>query len=142
MPKMFGTYHTYNFTEKDPLIDYIRTVINEYGKSIKQIADESGVGASTISNWIYGDTKRPQAAPLNAVLRACHYKLHIAKLDAPEFIYPTAYQPKPVKPKAYKPTAYKPTSLKPEEATNAHDRAITKMRYTRKIKTAKKRKVK
>lgn len=113
MPKMLGTYHTYNFKDKDPLIDYIRTVIFEYGKSIKAISDESGVGATTIANWLYGDTKRPQAAPLNAVLRACHYKLHITKMDAPELVYPTAFQPKPVKPRAFKPTAYKPTSIKP-----------------------------
>lgn len=133
MPKMLGTYHSYNFIDKDPIIDYIRTVINEYGKTLKALSEESGVSATTISNWLYGDTKRPQAAPLNAVLRACNYKLNITKLDVPELIYPTAYQPKPDKP----PKPYKPTSIKPTEGVT---RAMGNMRYFRKAKTAKARK--
>jgi transcriptional regulator with XRE-family HTH domain len=93
------TYKSYNFTDKDPIIDYIRTIINDSSKSLTIIADESGVNIHTISNWLYGDTKRPQAASLNAVLRALNYKLNISNISTPMMIVPTAIQPRANEPK-------------------------------------------
>jgi transcriptional regulator with XRE-family HTH domain len=91
-------YNNYLFTDKDPIIDYVRTAIRDYGKSIKELSIESGVNQYTIAKWLYGDTKRPQAASLNAVLRSCFYKLSVVKLSAPEVIHPTTYKPTSIDP--------------------------------------------
>ena len=71
------TYKSYSFIDKDPLIDEIRTVFEASGATYKWVHDESGVTRNTISNWFDGKTKRPQAATVNAVLRALGYKLAI-----------------------------------------------------------------
>jgi transcriptional regulator with XRE-family HTH domain len=69
------TYKSYSFVDKDPIIDEIRTVVEESGVSYKQIEEESGVTAPTLYAWFNGKTRRPQAATLNAVARALGYKL-------------------------------------------------------------------
>jgi transcriptional regulator with XRE-family HTH domain len=69
------TYKSYSFVDKDPIIDEIRTVVEDSGFSYKQIEDESGVSWATLHAWFNGKTRRPQAATLNAVARALGYKL-------------------------------------------------------------------
>jgi transcriptional regulator with XRE-family HTH domain len=83
------TYKSYNFTEKDPIIDELRTVIQDSGASYKQIHDDSGVSVTTLSNWFSGETRRPQAASLNAVARALGYKLGFVLIDAASVVQPT-----------------------------------------------------
>lgn len=95
----FIKYSTYNFVDKDPIIDYMRTLIHESGRSLKSIADESNVNQNTISNWLYGKTRRPQAAPFNAVLRSLNYKLSIATIESVEIIVPTPIEPVAVAPR-------------------------------------------
>jgi hypothetical protein len=94
------TYKSYSFVDKDPLIDHIRTVIQDSKLSIMAIVEKSGVSYGTINAWLYGTTRRPQAASINAVLRACEYKLNISPIDAPMIIVPTAYTPIAMEPKA------------------------------------------
>jgi predicted transcriptional regulator len=60
-------YRSYNFTDKDPVIDLIGTVISKSGRTYQQIAAEAGVSEGTLRNWIYGSTKRPQFATVMAV---------------------------------------------------------------------------
>jgi hypothetical protein len=81
MAKSF-TYKSYNFLEKDPIIDEIRTVYQDSGFTYKQIHEDSGVSTSTLSSWFDGATRRPQAATVNAVLRAMGYKLGIVPYSA------------------------------------------------------------
>ena len=64
------TYKSYNFQDKDPIIDEIRTVVQASGWSHLRIQEESGVTAKTLRDWFQGQTRRPQAATLNAVARA------------------------------------------------------------------------
>jgi transcriptional regulator with XRE-family HTH domain len=94
-----STYKSYSFIDKDPIIDYIRTIIQDGDLSMKEITESSGVSQNTIHNWLYGATKRPQAASLNAVLRVLQYQLSIAKLGTPMMIIPTAIEPVANKPK-------------------------------------------
>lgn len=77
------TYKSYNFVDKDPIIDEIRTIYENSGTNYRWIAEHSGVSTSTIANWFGGDTKRPQAASINAVLRALGYKLGIVEMGKP-----------------------------------------------------------
>jgi transcriptional regulator with XRE-family HTH domain len=80
MAKNF-TYKSYNFVDKDPIIDEIRTIVQDSGSTYKQIHDDSGVSAATLSNWFAGETRRPQAASINAVLRCLGYKLGIVPYE-------------------------------------------------------------
>ena len=83
------TYKSYNFIDKDPMIDQVRTIIMDSTMTYKAIAEASGVTENTIRNWLDGATKRPQAATFNAVLRACGYKLTIRQMAEAEMVAPT-----------------------------------------------------
>jgi transcriptional regulator with XRE-family HTH domain len=83
------TYKSYAFTDKDPMIDTIRTVIQDSGETLKKISEDSGVNANTISKWLYGETKQPRAASINAVLRALGYKLEVVAYNYTSVIKPT-----------------------------------------------------
>jgi transcriptional regulator with XRE-family HTH domain len=83
------TYKSYNFVDKDPMIDQVRTIIQDSHLTYKAISEASGVGSHTISKWLDGATKKPQAATFNAVLRACGYKLSIRPIAEAEVVAPT-----------------------------------------------------
>jgi len=83
------SYKSYSFVDKDPMIDYIRTIINDSGETLKKISEDSGVGTHTISKWLYGETKQPRAASINAVLRALGYKLEVVTFSYKQVIKPT-----------------------------------------------------
>jgi DNA-binding phage protein len=76
------TYKSYSFVDKDPIIDEVRTVFRAAGVTKQWVADESGVTAQTLHNWFEGATRRPQAATVNAVLRALGKRLGIVDLEA------------------------------------------------------------
>jgi hypothetical protein len=82
------TYKSYQFINKDPIIDKIRTVVDESGANYKWIEDSSGVSAITLRNWFYGSTKKPQAATVNAVLRCLGYELGIVNFGQAVKIVP------------------------------------------------------
>jgi len=63
-------YRTYNFVDKDPVIDILRTAWEDSGLTLDDVAKLSGVSASTLYNWFHGNTKRPQYATVMAVGRA------------------------------------------------------------------------
>jgi transcriptional regulator with XRE-family HTH domain len=83
------SYKSYSFVDKDPMIDYIRTIIHESGETLTKISEDSGVNAQTISKWLYGETKQPRAASINAVLRALGYKLEVVTFSYKTIIKPT-----------------------------------------------------
>jgi hypothetical protein len=64
------SYRSYVFKDKDPVIDILRTAVQDSGKSYTDINADSGVAASTMANWFGGAVKRPQFATVNAVARA------------------------------------------------------------------------
>ena len=63
-------YKTYVFRDKDPVIDHLRTVVQQDGCRRAKIAEDSGVSATTLSNWFEGTTRRPQFATVAAVARS------------------------------------------------------------------------
>lgn len=83
------SYKSYSFVDKDPMIDYIRTIIYESGATLTKISEDSGVNATTISKWLYGETRQPRAASINAVLRALGYKLEVVTFSYTTIIKPT-----------------------------------------------------
>jgi len=90
------TYKSYNFIDKDPIIDEIRTIYQDSGVNYKWIELNSGVTSTTLSAWFNGKTRKPQAATINAVLRAMGYKLGIVEMAGKAQIHmiPKMEQPK------------------------------------------------
>lgn len=72
-------YKSYNFVDKDPVIDKLRTVIAQEGESYTHLQKTSGVSTTTMYGWFNGRTKRPQFATVMAVFRAMGYDLQVAE---------------------------------------------------------------
>lgn len=70
--KRLPVYRTYAFkpTAKDPIIDKLRTLIEDKGASYAHIHENSGVSTSTLYNWFNGKTRRPQFSTIAAVAGA------------------------------------------------------------------------
>jgi DNA invertase Pin-like site-specific DNA recombinase len=64
------SYATYLFRDKDPVIDELRTMIQDAGVSYKEISDTSNVSTTTLYNWFQGKTRRPQNPTVEAVGRS------------------------------------------------------------------------
>ena len=60
---------SYNFVDKLPYIDKLRTMIDEADFKMGYVSNKSGVTRTTLRNWFSGKTRRPQAPTLNAVGR-------------------------------------------------------------------------
>ena len=65
-------YKSYNFVDKDPVIDKMRGMLK--GRKYSEVAAQSGVSATTLYNWFEGGTKRPQYATVIAVTRALGFR--------------------------------------------------------------------
>ena len=88
------TYKSYNFTDKDPMIDEIRTLVQQHGSTYKAIHEHSGVSTGTLTAWFTGPTKKPQAATINAVARSMGWKLVLAPFDTEPMVKPTPAPPR------------------------------------------------
>lgn len=80
----FLTYRAYNFVNKDPIIDQMRTAFQKkFGgrlnsKVLGQIEKNGGPPVGTTRNWFWGDTRRPQNATVEATIRAAGGKRQIS----------------------------------------------------------------
>lgn len=77
-------YRSYNYVDKDPAIDKLRTVIKDEKVSEKNLSILSGVSRATIDNWFNGKTRRPQHTTLAAAAAALGYDWelsHTKKVD-------------------------------------------------------------
>ena len=75
----FRPYKSYNFKEKDPIIDQLRTIIQDEDISYKHISFLSGVSTTCMYGWFNGVTRRPQHAPVMAIIRALGYDYRLVK---------------------------------------------------------------
>ena len=78
---MSKPYKAYRFRAKDPVIGELRRIaLSKYGDlklnytTFGAIERAGGPGASTINNWLYGKTLRPQNASIEAAGRAMGMK--------------------------------------------------------------------
>lgn len=76
-------YKSYSFIDKDPVIDLLRTAINDVGMELPEVSERSDVSVSTLYNWFFGVTKRPQHATVMAVTRAIGYDWRLVRVDQP-----------------------------------------------------------
>ena len=74
-------YRTYNYIDKNPVIDKVRTLISDEGliKKLGIVHEISGVSTSTLDNWFNGTTKSPQHATIAAVITSLGYKESFVK---------------------------------------------------------------
>lgn len=67
-------YRTYNWIDKDPIIDAVRTVVKSDEKLKNNMVHEiSGVSTTTLDNWFDGSTRKPQNSTVTAVTSALGY---------------------------------------------------------------------
>jgi transcriptional regulator with XRE-family HTH domain len=81
-------YKSYRFTNKDPIIDRLRTIIADQGATLNYIERKSGVCANTLRNWFHGKTKRPQHATVAAVAAVLGYHIAFVKHSNGENVTP------------------------------------------------------
>jgi transcriptional regulator with XRE-family HTH domain len=69
-------YRTYSYVDKNPVIDKVRTLIQDEGlmKELKIVHEISGVSTSTLDNWFNGETRSPQHATIAAVITSLGYE--------------------------------------------------------------------
>lgn len=74
-------YRTYRFIDKDPVIDEVRTIVQDEGlmKSLKIVSQLSGLTITTLTNWFSGGVRRPQNASVMAVITALGYERKFVK---------------------------------------------------------------
>lgn len=78
-------YKSYNFRNKDPIIDELRTAIADEGCSYAEVAEWSGVTTQTLRNWFSGPTKRPQFATVMAVVRGMGLDFKLVRSNVVRF---------------------------------------------------------
>jgi len=74
-------YITYSFKDKDPIIDELRTIIQEQKLSYDYINHKTGVSASCLYSWFHGKTRRPQHATVKAVVAFLGYEYKLVKVE-------------------------------------------------------------
>jgi hypothetical protein len=72
-------YRSYSFVDKDPVIDEVRTIVQQAGLlrkkgGLQQLYALSGVASSTTHNWFFGSTKKPNNATIEAVARSLGFR--------------------------------------------------------------------
>lgn len=74
-------YTSYNFRDKDPAIDRLRTLIKREGLSYSEVSRLSGVSVQTFYNWFEGATRKPQYCTVMAVVLALGYRASFVKMS-------------------------------------------------------------
>lgn len=76
-------YISYSFrsTEKDPVIDRMRTLLADENVSYEDVHVKSGVSKNTLYQWFDGKTRRPQYATVMAVARSLGYDMVLTKTN-------------------------------------------------------------
>jgi len=63
-------YRSYNYVDKDPAIDKLRTAMKDEGLDAKKLHVLSNVSPSTLDGWFNGKTRSPQHRTLAAAAGA------------------------------------------------------------------------
>ena len=76
-------YRCYNYVDKAPVIDRMRTVLQKegyYSKKRRRVLHElSGVSTATFEGWFEGETRSPRSETIYATMAAIGYKEEFVK---------------------------------------------------------------
>lgn len=75
-------HRSYLFKDKDPIIDQLRTLVQDEGLTYSEVAEAAGITVQTLYNWFTGPTKRPQYATVMCVVRGMGYDLLITRSNS------------------------------------------------------------
>jgi hypothetical protein len=89
-------YKSYNFKDKDPVIDQLRTMIDDAQVSYGWIEENSGVKETTLFAWFFGLTRRPQYATVMAVVKCIGYDNNFIKIPKKDNVHPIVNKGKTV----------------------------------------------
>jgi transcriptional regulator with XRE-family HTH domain len=84
----FKPYKSYNFINKDPVVDRLRTIIADEGMNYKEIHEASGVSTATMWAWFKGPTRRPTHAAVAAVAATMGYSFELTQRKSANNIVP------------------------------------------------------
>lgn len=76
--RSLGMYKSYNFVDKDPIIDQLRVACE--GTSWDDIEARSGVSKSTLWGWFKGPTRFPRYCSVAAVVRALGMIMRVGEI--------------------------------------------------------------
>ena len=90
MARTLIRYKTYNFRDKDPIIDRLKTAYQDARRNdpvlsrggFAEIHRRSGMSAATPKNWFDGETRRPNFASVAAFARSIGCDLALVKRNA------------------------------------------------------------
>jgi len=91
-------YKSYSFVDKDPVIDMVRTAVEDSSLTYRDIKDKGGPSPTCLSRWFDGNTRRPQFCTIMSAYRAVGGDVILKSPSGMELKLPG----KPVKPKAKK----------------------------------------
>jgi transcriptional regulator with XRE-family HTH domain len=77
--RTISQYLTYSFVDKDPIIDRMRSMLDDEHASYTDVHEKSGVSVNTMRQWFDGKTRRPQYATIVAVARSLGYDITLTK---------------------------------------------------------------
>jgi hypothetical protein len=84
MARFIMSYRTYNWKTKNPVIDKVRTILQDedfYTKNKRNMLHQlTGVAVSTYDGWFEGDTKDPKHTTVMATLSALGYEERFVKM--------------------------------------------------------------
>jgi transcriptional regulator with XRE-family HTH domain len=75
---------SYLFHDKHPLIDVIRTKMQDEGVTYETIRQKTGVSMGTLVRWFDGTTKNPHSVTLNQVAAFFGLKLNFTEVEMSE----------------------------------------------------------
>lgn len=74
---------TYRFLDKDPVIDKVRTVLQDRGlygkKNMGKVAQLASLAPATLDNMFFGDTRKPQHATVMGIITAVGYEMQFVE---------------------------------------------------------------
>jgi hypothetical protein len=85
MARFIMSYRCYNWKNKNPVIDKVRTILQDeglYSKKTRQVLHQlSGVAVATYDGWFEGETKDPKHTTIMATLAALGYEEQFVKAN-------------------------------------------------------------
>jgi hypothetical protein len=85
MARFIMSYRTYNWREKNPVIDKVRTILQDEGMYAKNkrsmLSALTGCSTSTYDGWFEGETRDPRHTTVMATLSALGYEERFVKAE-------------------------------------------------------------
>ena len=80
-PRLNPAKTKYNWKDQHPIVDTIRTVMQDDPRTYAKLAQDAGISPTTLRNWENGDVMRPTWPAIHAVLEACGYQIRALRND-------------------------------------------------------------